>query len=59
MFAFSSNETAVLDRKTDIGEGSRPVASRDIDVYYELDRCVEWTKRNKLCKVLSLFLALF
>jgi hypothetical protein len=59
MFAFSSNENAVLDRKTDIGEGSRPVASRDIDIYYELDRCVEWAKKNELCKVLYQFLVLF
>jgi hypothetical protein len=59
MFAFSSDENAVLERKADIGEGSRPVASRDIDLYYELDRCAEWAKKNELQKVLSLFLLLF
>jgi hypothetical protein len=59
MFAFSSNEKAVLDRKTDIGESSRPVSSRDIDLYYELDRCAEWAKKNELCKVMSLSLVLF
>lgn len=51
MFAFSSNENAVLERKADIGEGSRPVASRDIDFYYELDRCAEWAKKNELRKI--------
>lgn len=54
MFAFSSNENAVLERKADIGEGSRSVASRDIDYYYELDKCAEWTKKNELNKVLPL-----
>jgi hypothetical protein len=59
MFAFSSNANAVLERKTDVGEGICPVASRDIDFYYELDRCAEWAKKNELYKVLSLFLMLF
>jgi hypothetical protein len=53
MFAFSSNENAVLERKADIEEDSRPVASRDIDLDYELDRCAEWAKKNELHKVLS------
>lgn len=55
MFAFSSNENAVLERKADIGEGSRSVATRDIDSYYELDKCAEWTKKNELNKVVPLF----
>lgn len=55
MFAFSSNENAVLERKVDVAEGSRSVASRDIDCYYELDKCAEWTKKNELNKVLPFF----
>jgi hypothetical protein len=59
MFAFSSNESAVLERKADIVEGILPTDTSDINYYYELDRCAEWAKKNSLSKVLSLFLVLF
>jgi hypothetical protein len=59
MFAFSSNESAVLERKADVVEGILPTDPSDINYYYELDRCAEWAKKNNLSKVLSLFLVLF
>jgi len=55
MFAFSSSETAVLERKADVRGSIHPTAARNIDLYYELDRCAEWAKKNGLCKVLSVF----
>jgi hypothetical protein len=53
MFGFSSSETAVLERKADVRGRIHPTAARNIDSYYELDRCAEWAKKNGLCKVLS------
>jgi hypothetical protein len=55
MLAFSSSETAVLDRKADVRGSIHATAARNIDLYYELDRCAEWAKKNGLCKVLSVF----
>lgn len=55
MFAFSSNESAVLERKADITERTIQTNVRDIKYYYELDRCTEWAKKNGLSKVLYLF----
>jgi hypothetical protein len=52
MFAFSSNEAAVLERKADIIEGILPTNLSDIKYNYELDRCAEWAKKNSLSKVL-------
>jgi hypothetical protein len=52
MFAFSSNESAVLQRKTDVTEGILPTNLNDIKYYYELERCMEWAKKNSLSKVL-------
>jgi hypothetical protein len=54
MLAFSSSETAVLKRKVDITGSILPTAARNIDLYYELDRCAEWANKNGLCKVLHL-----
>jgi hypothetical protein len=59
MHAFSSSETAVLERKADIRESIRRTDTRNIDLYYELDRCAEWAKRNELRKVLSIFYDIF
>lgn len=55
MLAFSSSETAVLERKADVRGSIHATAARNIDLYYELDRCAEWAKKNGLCKVLSVF----
>jgi len=55
MLAFSSSETAVLERKAGVRGSIHPTAARNIDLYYELDRCAEWAMKNGLCKVLSFF----
>jgi len=59
MLAFSSSETAVLERKADVRGSIHATAARNIDLYYELDRCAEWAKKNGLCKVLSVFFMMF
>jgi len=59
MHAFSSSETAVLERKADVRGSIHRTAGRNIDLYYELDRCAEWAKKNGLCKVLSFFYVYF
>jgi diphthamide biosynthesis protein 2 len=51
MHAFSSSETAVLERKADVRGSIHRTAGRNIDLYYELDRCAEWAKKNGLCKI--------
>lgn len=53
MLAFSSSETAVLERKADVRSSIHSTGARNFDLYYELDRCAEWAKKNGLCKVLS------
>ncbi|XP_069693857.1 2-(3-amino-3-carboxypropyl)histidine synthase subunit 2 [Periplaneta americana] len=51
MFAFSSNEVTVLERKADIqGNVSSPVLS-DVDSVYGLDKCAKWAKENRLSKI--------